>query len=88
MPEYEYIDRAGHAVTLTTPMHYSTAVVCDCGLTMWRKPHALAVNWAGLKPSQGFYSTEMQKFFDETPERREQYEREKELGTHGIYKGS
>lgn len=72
MPEYIYTDSKGHNRGVTHSMTYSTAVVCVCGETMWRKPQGFYVTWGGLKPSQGQMSPAVRNLLDDTPQRREE----------------
>jgi len=71
MPEYVYRDAAGHEVTYTQRMGYTTAVICGCGLEMHRKPQTFLVNWGGLKPSQGELSKPIKELIETAPARRD-----------------
>jgi len=73
MPEYTYIDESGHTVTITEPMLTQVTHICAvCGDEMWRKPHAVYVNWAGLAPSSGVLSQPIKDAIEDAPRRRDQ----------------
>ena len=77
MPEYVYTCTQGHEWEITERMLYGTARVCEtCSEVMHRKPHALAVTWGGLKPSQGEYSDTVKDLLATETERREVYKME------------
>ena len=75
MPEFIYVDENDHAQTVTHRMLYSTGIVCaSCGLDMWRKPQSFAVNWSGLRPSQGELHPNVRDLIDGAPQRRAEFE--------------
>ena len=47
MPEYLYRCANGHEQDRRERMLYGTAVLCECGATMWRVPQVQRVNWGG-----------------------------------------
>lgn len=73
MPTYIYIDEAGHTRELEVRMLYSTAVVCECGRVMHRKPQAARINWNGPRPSSGELSPVIRRHIDQTPIRMDRY---------------
>jgi len=65
MPEYLLRCKNGHERWVWQPMITKQRVICvKCGSRMWRKPQAPAINWNGLKPSQGEHSAEFQHRFN------------------------
>jgi hypothetical protein len=54
-------------------MFYTTGVICECGLEMWRKPQRVRVNWNGLRPSQGELAPDIQNMVNTEDERRDKY---------------
>ena len=86
MPEYVFVDRNGHS--LTVGMSFSeytengTPICAKCGETMTRHYSVPSVTWGGLRPSQGEYSDTMKDFFRTAPQRRERFEKEHEEHEH------
>ncbi len=75
MPEYIYLCHNGHSLSMNVRMFYTTGVMCECGLEMWRKPQRVSVNWNGLRPSQGELAPAIKGLVDENniAERRDKY---------------
>ena len=79
MPEYTYICPEGHQRLVEEGMFSKVNYYCqDCGEKMWRKPSMPAVNWNGLKPSQGELSPVVQDMVNHEDENRDNYLMKKE----------
>ncbi len=80
MPQYLYIDEAGHTRDVFVRMLYTTAIVCECGRVMHRKPQVTRINWSGLRPSAGEVHPNISRHVADTPRRLDNYlaRREKE----------
>ena len=83
MPEYIYICVCKNEITVVEPMvvtSHPTCPICDGG--MWRKPQMPAINWNGLRPSQGDLPPAIQQHVNHVDQIREEtdefyYERDK-----------
>ena len=74
MPEYTYRCQEGHECLINEGMFSKVAVMCQiCGNKMWRKPQVPAINWNGLKPSQGELAPAIQEMVDNEDENRDNY---------------
>jgi len=78
MPTYDYQDDNGHktSVTVTYAQYDSLGdTVClICGQVMKRVYHVVPVNWNGLPPHEADARPPIiNKFIDDTPERRARY---------------
>ena len=70
MPEYIYMCPEGHEELVEEPMFAPVAHKCArCSQPMWRKPKVLAVNWNGLRPSQGFIHPDIKQHIEAAEER-------------------
>lgn len=79
MPEYIYICSEGHECTVEEEMNNKDEHICFiCNEKMWRKPQMPAVNWGGLKPSQGELAYSIQDMVDNEDENRDNYLERKE----------
>jgi len=74
MAEYVYrCPACGNETDVEEPMLSVEKVWCNlCGEVMRRKPHKLRVNWNGVKPSQGGVGSDIMKFIEDAPRRREE----------------
>ena len=79
MPEYIYICPNGHEVEIKEPMFFDITRFCHvCQEQMWRKPQMPAINWNGLKPSQGELAPVIQDMVNNEDENRDNYLARKE----------
>ena len=79
MPEYIYICANGHELEVKEGMFCDDERLCnECRTAMWRKPNMPAVNWNGLKPSQGELAPVIQDMVDYEDENRDNYLAQKE----------
>ena len=72
MPIYLYRDLRGHEKERAHPMLYSTAVMCRCGLRMWRVPQAAYINWNGSRAGQE-PAPAVQELIRSAPRRRDAF---------------
>ena len=79
MPEYTYICANGHELEVKEEMFCDDKRLChQCGTEMWRKPQMPAINWNGLKPSQGELAPAIQDMVNNEDENRDNYLAKKE----------
>lgn len=73
MPEYIYhCVECGYEEEVTEPMIIEAIHICpDCGAIVYRRPQVVAVNWGGLKPSQGELHPNIKQIINDAPRRRE-----------------
>ena len=79
MPEYTYACKEGHEREITENMISQHDHYClECMALMWRKPQMPAVNWSGLRPSQGELAPLIQDMVDNEDENRANFIKRKE----------
>ena len=84
MPIYIYTDEHRHYMSFTEPMLFTGVHVCGiCGAKMWRKPQAITVIWAGMKPSTGEYSPAIKRHIETLDEQRDKFIERKEIHERG-----
>ena len=76
MPEYVYgcsEDKEHPRVICSHGMMDHVYMWCyECNAKMKRVPQRLAVNWNGLKPSEGELTPEIKRVIEDAPRRRDQ----------------
>jgi len=78
MPEFIYLCPEGHEREVEVRMLYSTAILCDCGLVMHRKPNVPMVNWGGLRPSHGELAPAIKRHIEDAPRKQDRIQAEVE----------
>ena len=74
MPDYIYRCFNGHETSVTESMLSKETHYCYCGHVMKRKPQITAVNWNGLRPSQGFIHPSIRQHIADSEQYREEME--------------